>query len=154
MIGTTDRLLLWLYRVGVGAAIFTGFGNMPLYGRYYVGDIPGFGWSGNFMVNVQVHYAAGAVLLALAVYAAIVFAGMRARGLRLTTSGMLRVGFLALALLSGLVMAIKNLPGVSVDFPMMPVLNFFHLFASMIFMFFSLGCVISRARWTKSSSLD
>ncbi|ABW66111.1 MAG: hypothetical protein SWC96_01020 [Thermodesulfobacteriota bacterium] len=154
MIGITDRLLLWLYRVGVGVAIFTGFGNMPLYGRYYVGNVPGFGWSSNFMVNVQVHYVAGAVLVALAVYAAIVYTGLRVRGLRLTTSGVLRVVFLVLALLSGLVMAVKNLPGVSVDFPMMPVLNFFHLFASMIFMFFSLGCVITRARWINSSSPD
>jgi len=154
MIGITDRLLLWIYRVGVGVAIFTGFGNMPLYGRYYVGNVPGFGWSSNFMVNVQIHYVAGAVLMALVVYAAIVYAGLRAKGLRLTTSGALRIIFLALALLSGLVMAIKNLPGVSVDFPMMPVLNFFHLFSSMIFMFFSLGCVIFRAGWTKSSSPD
>jgi len=74
MIGRIDLLLLWLYRICAGMAIFTGFGNMPLYGRYYVGDVPGLGWSSNFMVNVQVHYVAGAVLVALGIYAAIVYA--------------------------------------------------------------------------------
>lgn len=149
MIGRIDLLLLWLYRICAVLAIFTGFGNMPLYGRYYVGDVPGLGWSSNFMVNVQVHYVAGAVLIALGIYAAILYARLRAEGLRLTKSGMLRVIFLFLALASGGVMAVKNLPFVAVDFPLMPILNFFHLFGAMIFMLFSLGCLISRARWTK-----
>jgi hypothetical protein len=147
MIAKTDILLLWIYRIAAGVAIFTGFGNMPLYGRYYVGDVPGLGWSSDFVANVQAHYIAGAVLTGLAVYAVIVYTGLRARGLRLTTSGLLRVLFLLLALLSGGVMAAKNLPSVAVDFPLMPVLNFFHLFTAMIFMLFSLGCVIGRRRW-------
>ncbi|MFZ5564950.1 MAG: hypothetical protein ACOZBW_12945 [Thermodesulfobacteriota bacterium] len=147
MIAKTDIFLLWIYRIAAGVVIFTGFGNMPLYGRYYVSDVPGLAWSGNFLSNVLVHYVAGAVLTGLAVYAVIVYTGLRAGGVRLTTSGLLRVIFLLLALLSGGVMAAKNLPAVTVGFPLMPVLNFFHLFTAMVFVFFSLGCVVSRRRW-------
>lgn len=150
MIGGTGAILRWTYRISAAVAIFTGFGNMPLFGRYYVADIPGLGWSGDFMLNVQVHYIAGAVLLAVGGYAVAAYGSRRATGLRLTVSGTLRALFLFLALLSGGVMAVKNLPLVAVDFPLLPVLNFFHLFMAVLFILFSAGCLIFRRRWTKT----
>ena len=41
---TSTRWLLWLYGTTVVISLFTGFGNMPLWGRYYIADIPGLGW--------------------------------------------------------------------------------------------------------------
>ena len=41
---------------------------MPLWKRYYIADIPGLGWSGNFYANVNVHYISGAVLIGLFFY--------------------------------------------------------------------------------------
>jgi len=63
------RGLKWLFTAAVLLALFTGFGNMPLYGRYYIANIPGFQWSGNFIVNMKVHLVAGADLVGIVHFA-------------------------------------------------------------------------------------
>jgi len=52
-------LLAWLYRLAAVLVLFTGFCNMPIAKRYYISDLPGLGWSGDFFLNVQVHYLLG-----------------------------------------------------------------------------------------------
>ena len=98
----------WFFAAAVCLSLFTGFGNMPLYGRYYIADIPGFHWSGNFMVNLKIHLVAGAIVLALAVYR---FTGIFMLGQKLAAYTVLEklTGFaLALAVLSGLMAGLKN----------------------------------------------
>ena len=46
----------------------TGFGQMPIYKRYYMSDIPGFGWLADFYITRYVHYLGAAMLLALLSY--------------------------------------------------------------------------------------
>ena len=36
--GPTAR---WLYGIAIGVALFSGMGQMPIYKRYYLADIPG-----------------------------------------------------------------------------------------------------------------
>ncbi len=54
-------LLKILYGAAAVTALFTGFGNMPLWGRYYVADLPGLAWSGDFFINVNVHILAAKI---------------------------------------------------------------------------------------------
>lgn len=124
--------LRWCYATALVLALFTGFGNMPLYRRYYIADIPGFGWSGNFFTNLYVHYIAGAVLLALSVYLCIVFWKQKRRNYSLTGSGLARVVALCLVLVSGIIMALKNLPGAVIPFPLVAVLNLGHMGLAMV----------------------
>lgn len=119
--------LRWCYAAALLLALFTGFGNMPLYRRYYIADIPGFGWSGNFFSNLYVHYIAGAVLLALSIYLCMVFWKQKRRNYSLTGSGLARVVALCLVLVSGVIMALKNLPGAVIPFPLVAVLNLGHM---------------------------
>ena len=152
---TSDRVetrLRRVYWIAATAALFTGFGNMPLYGRYYVSDIPGLGWAADFFINVQVHYAAGALLLGLAVYALVLAAVRGQTGRRLTKSGRLRALFLVLALVSGLVMAFRNLPGISLPLEWHMALNFFHLAAAMGFLLVSIWCLVARWKWTRAEA--
>jgi cytochrome b subunit of formate dehydrogenase len=37
---------------------------MPMYQRYGLTTVPGFGWSGDFLLNLALHYAAAAVFMA------------------------------------------------------------------------------------------
>ena len=91
MSAKTHPLLKTLYGLALIVALFTGFGNMPLYGRYYVADLPGFGWSGNFFINVNVHILSGSLLLAIAVYTFMNSILQReSRRNRLTLTGKLR----------------------------------------------------------------
>lgn len=53
------RLLLWS---SLGLAL-TGMGQMPIFSRYYIADIPGLGWLGNFRATAELHLALGALFL-------------------------------------------------------------------------------------------
>lgn len=35
----------WLYGFVFVVMAFTGFGEMPIYNRYYISDVPGMGWT-------------------------------------------------------------------------------------------------------------
>lgn len=119
--------LRWCYGIALVLALFTGFGNMPLYRRYYIADIPGFAWSGDFFANLYVHYMAGAVLLGLSVYLCIQFLIQKRGYNRLTRSGLARAVALGLVLITGVIMVVKNLPGAVIPFPWVAVLTLGHM---------------------------
>lgn len=147
-----DLVLNVLYGIAAVAALFTGFGNMPLWGRYYVADVPGLGWSGDFFINVNVHILAGSLLLAIGAYAATTFLVMRrSHSGGLTRSGSIRVFLLALALATGILMVIKNLPGVHFPMTMLIIFNFSHMAAAMLFMVAALVALIFKQPWRQRS---
>ena len=59
-----NRSMRYLYLLTVFFMSLTGFGQMPIYKRYYLSDIPGFGWLANFWTTRYVHYVGAALLLA------------------------------------------------------------------------------------------
>ncbi len=62
------RLNHWLVAVSGILLLFSGFGQMPMYNRYYVTAIPGFGWSGDFALTLYLHYAASVVFVAAVIF--------------------------------------------------------------------------------------
>ncbi|GLI53921.1 formate dehydrogenase subunit gamma [Thermodesulfovibrio yellowstonii] len=44
--------------------LFTGLGCLPLYKRYYITDLPGFAWTGDFYNVTLIHYIASIVFVA------------------------------------------------------------------------------------------
>jgi hypothetical protein len=148
-----SKFFRWIFIIAMWLVVFTGFGNMPLYGRYYVADLPGMAWSGDFIMNVQVHYICGAVLLGLSIYYLISYVFIRNQGMRLTSSGMFRAAILALALITGLFMALKNLPGTNYPLELLVFLNLFHMAMAMVFILTALVCLIGRFPWTRIANL-
>ncbi len=143
-------LLKTTYGLAAAVALFTGFGNMPLYGRYYVANVPGMGWSGNFFINVNVHILAGSLLSAIGVYAltTALMPGRLPVG-RLTLSGKIRGVLLAFVLLTGMVMVIKNLPGVHFPLEVLMTSNFTHMGAAILFMITAMIALIFRQPWRR-----
>jgi hypothetical protein len=137
----------WTYMLAMLTAIFSGFGNMPLYGRYYVADIPGFAWTRNFFVNLNIHYLSGAVLLGLAAYLTIVYLQRGNNAVRLSASGVVRVVLLGLALISGVLAALKNLPTVNLPMAGLMAVAFIHLGAVMGALLLSLACWLLKKPW-------
>ena len=127
------RGLKGLFTAAVLLALFTGFGNMPLYGRYYIANIPGFQWSGNFIVNMKVHLVAGAVVLALAVYYLVGMIILRKDQAPRTVLNRFLGIALALVLLSGLIAGVKNFAAWTPGLALMMTINFFHLGTAMLF---------------------
>ena len=146
----SGRGLNWLYAIAVVILLFTGFGNMPLWGRYYIADIPGLKWSGDFLVNLQIHLFVGAVLLGLIIYLLIYYLNVRPRGMGLTRSGLTRAVLLMLATLSGVFLGIRNLSGIQFAFEIQVGLVFFHMATAVAFISASIVCLFTRSRWTKN----
>ena len=57
-----NRLVHWLVAISTFALIFSGFGQMPMYARYGIADLPGMGWAADYHLTLTIHYVAGAFL--------------------------------------------------------------------------------------------
>lgn len=54
----------WSIAISGIVLLFTGLGCLPLYKRYYITEIPGFGWTADFYNVTVVHYIASIVFVA------------------------------------------------------------------------------------------
>lgn len=138
-----------LYPVALAIALFTGFGNMPIYKRYYISAIPGMGWAGNFYINLNVHYISGIILLGLAGYFSLIHLKTGTSKDRLTITGVLRAVFIGLSLLTGILLAMRNLSEINFGFGVQMVVVFIHLGISMILLVLSIGCGVVRSPWRR-----
>ncbi len=66
------RVIHWATALSGFALLFSGFGQLPMYGRYNVVKIPGLGWSGDYEITLVIHYVA-AVVFSAAIFFHIVF---------------------------------------------------------------------------------
>ncbi|NLN88398.1 MAG: cytochrome b/b6 domain-containing protein [Syntrophomonadaceae bacterium] len=62
------RFTHWMPALSIFVLIFTGFGQMPVYKRYFVDQLPGLGWSSNFLITLNIHYAAAMVLIFISAF--------------------------------------------------------------------------------------
>jgi len=147
---STSRWAAYLYILTLFFMALTGFGQMPIYNRYYLSDIPGLGWLANFYVTRNIHYLGAIILLALLFYGLFDFLFSRKRRLRLSRTGLLRAGLLAGIVVSGALIVVKNFPHVYFSDSFVIGLDLFHIAAVMIFLLTNLVCLIGRMRWTVS----
>ena len=106
MIGT-------LYVITLIILAFTGFGQMPLYNRYYISDIPGLGWAGNFFATHTIHYLGAMFLLGLLAYLALDYLLTGRKTHRLTRSAWIRIVFMGGIVFTGIFRVMKNMQDVS-----------------------------------------
>lgn len=66
----------WSIAISGIVLLFTGLGCLPLYKRYYITELPGFAWTGDFYNVTVVHYIASIVFLSAVVFH-IVYHGLR-----------------------------------------------------------------------------
>lgn len=66
----------WMIALSVFLLFFTGFGQMPLYRRYMLTDVPGFGWTDQYFITINLHYI-GAFVLIVAISFHLVYHSMR-----------------------------------------------------------------------------
>jgi copper ion binding protein len=58
----------WLLAISGLLLIFSGFGELPMYKRYMVTQVPGLGWAGDFFIQLKLHYLAGIVFVSVLVF--------------------------------------------------------------------------------------
>ena len=66
--GLSVILVHWVTALSTFVLIFSGFGQMPLYKRYMLDQIPGLSWLSDFSVTLVIHYWAAALLMAVVTY--------------------------------------------------------------------------------------
>jgi copper ion binding protein len=71
----------WLLAVSGLLLLFSGFGELPMYKRFMVTQVPGLGWAGDFFVNLKIHYLAGIVFVSVMVFHALYHGWLGHQGL-------------------------------------------------------------------------
>jgi hypothetical protein len=122
-----------LYIVSVAALLFSGIGQMPIFKRYYLADLPGLAWTADFMITLVIHYIAAAVFLALVSYYLVT--RLMTRSLSpIGRKGGIRGVLFGLLILSGVVLVFRNLPAPILPPGLIVGATFTHVAAAMLFL--------------------
>ncbi|MBW2705868.1 MAG: hypothetical protein JRD84_06140 [Deltaproteobacteria bacterium] len=140
--------LRWIYLTTTFFLVLTGFGQMPIFKRYYIADIPGLGWLAEFFVTHYIHYLGAIVLLALIAYIAADYLILKRNARRMTASGYIRLVLLTGILVSGGLLVIRNLTGTNFSPEFIIFLDIIHLGLVVVFLFVSIYCLIVKKHWT------
>ena len=143
-----NRIMRYLYLISIFLMALTGFGQMPIYKRYYMSDIPGLGWLANFYTTRNVHYLGAALLLGLLSYFLFDYFFLRRKNLKITMTGYLRIALLSGIVVTGVLFVVKNFPVHYFLHELIIALNLTHLGFVMAFLLVGLYCLIFKKRWT------
>jgi len=138
----------WFYLVSVFFLALSGFGQMPIFKRYYIADIPGLGWLAEFLITHYIHYLVAILFLAFSAYMIIDYLLSKRKSRQVTATGYVRSALLAGILASGIFLVIRNLAGSNLSSDFIIFLDLCHLGLVMAFLFVSLYCLIYRKQWT------
>lgn len=92
--------------------ILTGFGQMPIFKRYYIADIPGLGWLADFYLTHYLHYIGASLLFALFAYCMAWYVLVGRYEFKLTGSAYARIILLSAITVTGIFRVLKNLPDI------------------------------------------
>ena len=138
----------WFYLIAVFFLTLSGFGQMPIFKRYYIADIPGLGWLAEFYITHYIHYLVAILFLAFTSYMIIDYLLSKRKSRRVTITGYVRSALLAGILASGIFLVIRNLAGSNLSSDFIIFLDLCHLGLVMAFLFVSLVCLIYKKQWT------
>jgi hypothetical protein len=138
----------WFYLLTVFFLALSGFGQMPIFKRYYIADIPGLGWLAEFFITHYIHYLAAILFLAFTAYMVIDYLLSKRKFRQMTTTGYVRSALLAGILASGIFLVIRNLAGSNFSSAFIIFIDLCHLGLVMAFLFVSLYCLVFKKHWT------
>ena len=90
----------WVLAISGLLLIFSGFGELPMYKRYMVTQIPGLSWAGDFFINLKIHYLSGIIFVSVMVFHAIYHGWLGHKGL-LPKKGDVKASFLTILSMLG-----------------------------------------------------
>jgi len=125
----------------------TGFGQMPIFKRYYIADIPGLGWLAKFYTTHYIHYIGAIALFALFVYAVVVYWGLMRQQFQLSRAAYVRIALLTLIAITGIFRVLKNLPDVVFSPLFTMVIDISHLVFMMLLMLSGITFIIFKKGW-------
>ena len=137
-----------LYLFTVTLLAFSGFGQMPIFKRYYIADIPGLGWLAEFYVTHFIHYACAALLLGLMAYRLSGFLLADRKNSSITLSGYIRGLILFIVVVTGIFLTLKNIPGTWFPPGLIIFLDISHLGFVFLYLLMVVFCLRLKKHWT------
>ncbi|MDM8522129.1 FeS-binding protein [Desulfococcaceae bacterium HSG8] len=125
----------------------TGFGQMPIFKRYYIADIPGLGWLAEFYLTHYIHYIGAILLFAIFAYCTAGYFLVGRHTFRLTGPAYVRIILLSAITLTGIFRVLKNLPDMvfSPNFTMF--IDISHMVFVMIFLLAAAVFLFMKTGW-------
>ncbi len=137
----------WTAMAAVTALAVTGFGQMPLYKRYYVSSIPGLGWTADYYITHNIHYIGAVILIGLTVYY-IANYFLQHRGIySITKQGIVMLVFMAGIIVTGLLKVIASQRGVYFSEGFLFHLDLLHIMFAFLFLISAAVFKIMKYRW-------
>jgi len=141
------RFLKRIYILLMALMALTGFGQMPIFKRYYIADIPGLGWLADFYFTHILHYIGAMALLAVFTYFMTGFFLQARKTYRLTVAAFIRILLLMGLVATGIFRVLKNLPDVTFSPGFTLFIDVSHLGFMMSFVFAALVFLIFKKGW-------
>ncbi|HCY85689.1 MAG TPA: hypothetical protein DHV36_11190 [Desulfobacteraceae bacterium] len=145
----TSKLPKRVYGVTLLFITLSGFGQMPIFKRYYIADITGFGWLAQFYITHSIHYITAAVLLAMAGYWTVSFLIEKQPMSSLTHLGRVKAGLILGLVVTGGLMVVKNLAGVYFSHAAIHLMDLLHLGLCMALLAVSGISLFTRTPWMR-----
>ncbi len=142
-----QKVLRWGYVLTMIVLGFTGFGQMPIFKRYYISDIPGMAWSADFYVTHTIHYLLAMILLGLLAYFISDYFLSGRKKFHLTSSAYLKISLLTGIVITGIFRVLKNLPDVSFSPGFTLFIDISHLGLVMVYVFAAIFFLITGVKW-------
>jgi len=146
-----NKNVYYLYLLTMFFITLSGFGQMPIFKRYYIADVPGLGWLAKFYITHYIHYICAALIIGITAYAAADYLMLTEKKLKLTVTGYLRGVLIAGLIATGIPLVIKNFDGYIFSHNLIIFLDLSHLALVMLFLFTSLYCLIAKKKWKRNS---
>ncbi len=127
-----SRLQRWIFVLAVVALAVSGVGQMPIFKRYYIADLPGLAWTADFYVTHLIHYVAATVFLTIIAYR--VGLAVFARGVapfRVSRLQWVQAAAVAGLIITGALRVWKNLPDAHVSMAAGMVVAISHMLFAM-----------------------
>ncbi len=142
----------YLYVFTIVMLTLTGFGQMPIFKRYYVADIPGLGWLAQFYVTHYLHYLGAILFLGLAGYVLARYLAFEKKDLTLTVFGTIKVILLLLLTATGILLVLRNFSGMILPPGLIILLDVTHLFLVMLLLGVTGVSIVSKQPWLVAKS--
>ncbi len=140
-------IMRYLYLITIFFLVLTGFGQMPVFKRYYIADIPGLGWLGQFFVTHYLHYLFAILLLGITAFIITGYFLTNRKKIKITPSGYIRGAVLFGLVITGVLLVIRNLAGSNFPSVLIIFLDLSHLTLVMVLLMAGLYCVIFKRKW-------
>lgn len=143
------RALRWIYILLFIVMGFTGFGQMPIFKRYYISDIPGLGWSADFYFTHRIHYLGAILILGIIAYGISDYFLSGRKKYSLTVSAYIRIIFLSGIVVTGIFRVLKNLPDVVFSPGFTLFIDISHLGFMICYLFSALIFLAMKSGWLR-----